>query len=102
MKEQEDNARQREDDEFRKNVEYQKLNALFEQKLTMTESDLKEYKAKWAQKEADLREINKELMLSKKEVLSYSDKLRVMEREHSEEIAKVKQEHETKLQELSE
>ena len=67
----------------------------------MTESDLKEYKAKWAQKEADLREINKELMLSKKEVLSYSDKLRLMEREHSEEITKVKQEYETKLQELS-
>lgn len=55
----------------------------------MTESELKDYKAKWALKEADLREINKELMQSRKEVLGYSDKLRVMEREHAEELAKV-------------
>ena len=67
----------------------------------MTESELKDYKAKWALKEADLREINKELMQSRKEVLGYSDKLRIMEREHAEELAKVERDHETKIQELS-
>jgi hypothetical protein len=89
LKEQEENTKQREDNELRKNIEYQKLNALVEQKLAMTETELKDYKAKWALKEADLKEINKELMQSRKEVLGYADKLRVMEREHAEELAKV-------------
>ena len=39
--------RNREEDEIRKNTEFSKLNALIEQKLELTEKELKDYKAKY-------------------------------------------------------
>lgn len=100
LREKEDALRRREDDEFKKNIEYQKLSALVDQKLELTENDLRDYKSKWATKEQEVRELNKELMLSKKELLGFSDKLRIAERNHSEEIFKLKSDHEAALTEV--
>jgi hypothetical protein len=44
LKEKEDELKQREEDDFRKGIEYQKLSALLEQKTSLTESELKDYK----------------------------------------------------------
>lgn len=66
----------------------------------MTENDLRDYKSKWVNKEQEVRELNKELMLSKKELLGFSDKLRIAERNHSEEISKLKSEQEVALNEV--
>jgi hypothetical protein len=62
LRENEELLKKREDDDFRRQIEQSKLNALVEQKLLLTETELKDYKGKWSQKEADLRELNKELM----------------------------------------
>ena len=47
LKETENINRNREEDEFRKNTEFSKLNALIEQKLELAEKELKDYKAKY-------------------------------------------------------
>lgn len=97
MKDSEECLKKREEDEFKRQIEQSKLSALLEQKLLLTESELKDYKSKWAQKENDVRELNKELMQSKKELLLFSDKLRISERTHCDEIANIKAEYEEKL-----
>ena len=43
--------KQKEDEHFRKTNEYEKLNALIEQKLQLTENELLEYKSKYASKD---------------------------------------------------
>jgi len=40
--------------------EYEKLNALIEQKLQLTQQDLTEHKNKLAEKDIDLKELQKE------------------------------------------
>jgi molecular chaperone GrpE (heat shock protein) len=60
--------RSREDDEFKKNTEFTKLNALMEQKLELTEKELSDYKAKYSAKDADFKEVNKELNRTRKEL----------------------------------
>ena len=40
-------SRTREENDFKKNTEFTKLNALIEQKLEMTEKELSDYKAKY-------------------------------------------------------
>ena len=97
LKEREETLKRREDDEFRMKIEQSKLSALLEQKLELTEKELKDYKSKWTSKENDIKELNKELMASKKELLAFSDKLRLAERMHGEEIANLKTEYEAKL-----
>ena len=54
-------AREREDAQDRQGSELSKLNALIEQKVQLTEKELSELKAKYATKDADLREMNKTL-----------------------------------------
>ena len=84
--------KRREEDSFKKEIEQQKLSALVEQKLELTEQELKDYKQKWALKEAEVKELNKELMAGKKELLQFSDKLRITEKMHADELAQVKAE----------
>ena len=49
-------------------AEFEKLNALIEQKLTLTEKELEDYKKKYSQKDQDYKEVNKELYSSRKEL----------------------------------
>ena len=48
--------------------EFEKLNALIEQKLTLTEKELEDYKTKYSNKDKDYKEVNKELYNSRKEL----------------------------------
>ena len=68
MKERERASKQRDDEAFQKSHEHEKLNALIEQKLEMVEKELREYKTKYQGKDADYKEVNKELVKSRKEV----------------------------------
>jgi hypothetical protein len=92
IKEKESTIKQREDDEFRKAIEYQKLQALLEQKLSLTESDLKDYKAKWGQKDSEIKELNKELLASRKELATVSERLRLETARHTDEVEALKEE----------
>ena len=67
-------CRTREEDDFKKNTEFTKLNALIEQKLEMTEKELSDYKAKYAAKDTDFKEVNKELNRTRKELQSLTNK----------------------------
>jgi len=51
MTDEESRNRSREDDDYKKNTEFNKLNALIEQKLELTEKELSEYKTKHAGKD---------------------------------------------------
>jgi len=60
--------RNREEDDFKKNSEYDKLNALMEQKVEMIEKEMSDYKIKFTAKDADFKEVNKELNRTRKEL----------------------------------
>lgn len=68
MKSLEGTMKHKEEEGFKKSNEFDKLNALIEQKLQLTENELAEYKNKYAAKDLDYKEINKELYNSRKEV----------------------------------
>ena len=68
LKEKERSSKQRDDENFRKSHEHEKLNALIEQKLEMIEKELQDYKTKYQNKDSDYKEVNKELVKSRKEV----------------------------------
>ena len=53
---------------LKKVSEFEKLNALIEQKLTLTEKELEDYKTKYSNKDKDYKEVNKELYNSRKEL----------------------------------
>lgn len=76
----------REDDDFKKNTEFNKLNALIEQKLELTEKELLDYKAKYAAKDADFKEVNKELNRTRKELQTLTNKAHLQEQTHQDEI----------------
>lgn len=75
LKQVEAQLKQREDDSFKKVNEFEKLNALIEQKLQLTEKELLEYKSKYSSKDADYKEINKELFNSKKELQQLTNQM---------------------------
>ncbi|CDW76855.1 guanylate-binding n-terminal domain containing protein [Stylonychia lemnae] len=91
----------KEDDSFKKTNEFEKLNALIEQKLQLTEKELVEYKQKYSAKDTDYKEINKELYNSRKEVQQLVNQLHRMEQEKNDEIKQLKQEHEFQLNQAS-
>lgn len=82
--------RSREDDELKKNTEFTKLNALIEQKLELTEKELSEYKAKYAAKDADFKEVNKELHRTRKELQQLTSKGHLSDKIHQEELQQCK------------
>ena len=73
------NSRTREENDFKKNTEFNKLNALIEQKLEMTEKELTDYKAKYQAKDADFKEVNKELNRKLKELQNMTNKAHLSE-----------------------
>ncbi len=68
MKQLEGQIKQKDDENFRKATEFEKLYALIEQKLQLTENELGEYKVKYSSKDQDYKEVNKELYNCRKEV----------------------------------
>lgn len=60
-------VKQREEESFKKTAEFEKLQALIEQKLQLTEKELNEYKTRYNAKDQDYKDINKELYQAKKE-----------------------------------
>mmetsp|Transcript_7206 Transcript_7206/g.8653 ORF Transcript_7206/g.8653 Transcript_7206/m.8653 type:complete len:103 (-) Transcript_7206:26-334(-) len=102
MQDAEARNRSREDDDFKKNTEFNKLNALIEQKLELTERELSEYKTKYSAKDADFREVNKELNRTRKELQSLTSKAHQADSLHQEEVQKLKQDHENKLKAIKE
>ena len=94
--------RNREEDEFRKNTEFSKLNALIEQKLELTEKELKDYKTKYQAKDTDFKEVNKELNRTRKELHTLTNKLHLVETEHQETVRALKQENEARMKEIKE
>ena len=60
--------RKKEETLIKKSTEGDKLNALIEQKLELTENELKDYKEKYNQKDKDFKEVNRELGASQKEL----------------------------------
>ena len=54
-------VKSRDDEAFRRASEYDKLNALIEQKLELTEKELEDSKLKCNLKDKELKEVNKDL-----------------------------------------
>ena len=86
MQEADAKNRSREEDDFKKNTEFNKLNALIEQKLELTERELSEYKQKYSEKDKDFRDVNKELNRTRKELQTLTSKAHVAETSYQEEI----------------
>ena len=59
-----------------------KLNALIEQKLELTEKELADYKQRYAAKDADFKEVNKELNRTRKELQVLTNKAHDSEAAH--------------------
>lgn len=101
LKEGETKAKQAEADSYRRGSEFEKMNALMEQKLQLTESELAEYKSKCAAKDADYKEANKELYSCRKEIQQLTNSLHRLEQDKNDEIKSLKAEHEVQVNELS-
>ena len=97
LKQAESTIKLREDENFKKTNEFEKLNALIEQKLQLTEKELTEYKAKYAAKDQDCKEINKELYNSRKEVQQLTNQLHRLESDKNDEIKQLKADFEIQL-----
>ena len=82
--------RNREEDEYKKNSEYDKLNALMEQKVEMIEKEMSDYKIKFTAKDADFKEVNKELNRTRKELQNLTNKNHQIETEYQEQIKELK------------
>ena len=73
-----------------------------EQKLELVEKELIDYKAKYSAKDADFKEVNKELNRTRKELQALTNKSHQNETEYQEELAELKQAHEIKIRTLRE
>ena len=69
----------REEDDFKRNTEFEKLNALMEQKVEMIEKELADYKQKFQAKDTDFKEVNKELNKTRKELQNLTNKSHALE-----------------------
>lgn len=67
--------KQAEENHFKKAAESDKLHALIEQKMNLTENELREYKQKYLQKDLDLKELGKDLTKTRKELQVLTSKL---------------------------
>lgn len=86
----ENQLKQKDDDHFKKVNEFEKLNALIEQKLQLTEKELVEQRAKYQAKDTEYRDLNKELFNTKKEVQQATNQLNRLEEEKNDEIRHLK------------
>ena len=68
MSEAVDQSKTREEDEYKKNTQLTKLNALLEQSKELTQKELEDYKDKYSAKDNDFKEANRELNRTRKEL----------------------------------
>ena len=68
----------------------------------MTEKELVDYKAKYQAKDADFKEVNKELNRKLKELQNLTNKAHLSEQLHQEEIQSLKQDYEGKMKAMKE
>ena len=85
---------------MRKSNEQEKLLALVEQKLALTEKELAEGKARCQGKEQECRELNKEVMAARKEGSELQNRLARFDQTKCDEIKALKGEHESIVKEL--
>ena len=97
----ENQLKQKDDDHFKKVNEFEKLNALIEQKLQLTEKELVEQRAKYQAKDTEYRDLNKELFNTKKEVQQATNQLNRLEEEKNDEIRHLKQSYEQQILQLN-
>ena len=68
----------------------------------MTEKELVDYKAKYQAKDADFKEVNKELNKKLKELQNLTNKAHLSEQLHQEEIQSLKQDYDGKMKTMKE
>ena len=68
----------------------------------MIEKELTDYKAKYQAKDADFKEVNKELNRKLKELQNMTNKAHLSEQLHQEEIQQLKQDYEGKIKAMKE
>ena len=96
----EEKRKRKEEDELRKMSELEKLNALIEQKLQLTENELSEFKTRLDTKERDLKELNKELHTSRKEIQGLNQKLYEAQNKKKEEMQEMRDTYEKRITEM--
>ena len=69
-----------------------------EQKLELTEKELRESKERLSEKAKELKDSKKEISELKKLVTTLNNKLRVIEEDHSKEIEQLKERHERAME----
>jgi len=62
---------------------------------------LKDYKQKYSLKDQDYKEVNKELVKSKKELVQAQGQLTIEKQRHASELVKLKREHEQAIEDLT-
>lgn len=96
----ENQVRLREEESVKKSNEYDKLLALIEQKLGLTEKELAEYKVRYQNKDQDCKELNKEVLAAKKEGSELQNKLARFDQSKCDEIKALKADHESIVKDL--
>ena len=96
----EEKRKRKEEDELRKMSELEKLNALIEQKLQLTENELSDFKTRLDNKERDLKELNKELHASRKEIQGLNQKLYEAQNKKKEELQEMRETYEKRITEM--
>ena len=94
------NSRQTEASQAKKIAETEKISALIEQKLALTEKDLSDQKLKLQEKDKDFKELQKEHYLAKVELGQLRQKSSSMENDHQEDIDNLKDKHAREIQKL--
>lgn len=96
----ENQLRLREEESIKKASEYDKLQALIEQKLQLTEKELAEYKVRYQTKDQDCKELNKEILQGKKEFSELQNKLSRFDQTKQDEFKALKTEHDLLVKDL--
>lgn len=94
--------RQADSSQNKKFTELEKLNALIEQKLTLTEQDLNDHKTKLGEKDKDLKELQKEHYQVRIEIQELKQKLARLDIDHEEELQQLRAKNEKSLAKLQE
>ena len=82
----------------KKVAELEKLNALIEQKLTLTERELSEQRAKVAEKDKDFKEAQKDGYSLRMELQQLKQQAKADENDHHDAIDELRRTHQTELQ----
>jgi len=85
---------------MRKSNEQEKLQALIEQKLALTERELAECKVRYQNKDLDCKELNKEVLAARKEGSELQNRLARFDQSKCDEIKALKADNESIVKDL--